>query len=93
MLPQPLAILHQPLMQALPFTDQRFMGDLGAVFVQGDQARLSQRVEHAAQLRCFLRVAHEFGQSGSATGVFGALTSSVKRKKSSRASSCCVSSS
>ena len=59
---QSFTVLRQPLVQPLPFADQRFMRDLGAVFIQDDQARLSQRVEHPSQLCRFGILAHQFIQ-------------------------------
>ena len=90
---QPLPVLHEPLVQALPFADQRFMRHLGAVLVQGDQARLSQRVEHAAQLGRFLRLMPSSVKAARRRVSSVPSPNSVRRKKISRASSCCARSS
>ena len=48
------------------------MGHLGAVFRQGDQARIRQQLEQASYLGCGLRGGRQLGERGAAAGVLGA---------------------
>ena len=59
-----LAVLLDPLAQARPLAQQRFVGDLDGAFADGDEAALGEGGEHAARLLVALDV--ELGERGAA---------------------------
>jgi hypothetical protein len=68
--PQALPVLGEPVTQSGPAPDQRFVGNLHAVPVEGQQAVLGQAVQHLPDVRVR---AGEFRVRDASLGVLGAL--------------------
>lgn len=69
---QPFPVLVQPLQQGAPFADQSFVGHLGALSRDGDQAGIGQPFEDRLNEGRLLGIGDQFSQRSPPAGVLGA---------------------